>query len=490
MGATSRPKGRRRGRLRSVIYNSAVDPARVSGSKPRGGTEGATVARLGAGTKLAPRHGAAALSSGLLSKWIGRREDPIFGAVDGHQTDDRASPVARHPLRGMDRGPWPPGPRRRDPQPRSDRQSKGILRTVRRPPSGAPRFRFSFASLPAQHWPRSSRGVAEIVRQAGALSSAPSRHLAQRLPDVLAEPPRRHPGPAPERMMERAWILVSEQCCNRLSPVDTLLEIASGELAAEFVHEHLEACPLLSQPPAERAAARAEAAGDAVERACCRVRARRSRSRPSAEISRVGQRSHPLAADLLEEIEQVKIGADGAQCELLLFQHNGGARLPSANRSPEQAPVLGLIVTTIERQLDPRWRQHCPGEQPGHPYQAARTQAAWPMPMRSEGWSGWQTLPHFAQTLPPGNQLGRLERTLGLQLGRRRCWTSRRRRHRRSERDGSFVLVDGRLSCFSVAASRWVCVRRATDLPGVATRCALGPSCDVARRAGPSAHRG
>ena len=48
---------------------------------------------------------------------------------------------------------------------------------------------------------------------------------------------------------------------------------------------------------------------------------------------------------------------------------------PSANRRPEHAPVLGLVVATVERQLDPRWREHCPGEEPGHPYQAARAQA-------------------------------------------------------------------------------------------------------------------
>ena len=36
--------------------------------------------------------------------------------------------------------------------------------------------------------------------------------------------------------------------------------------------------------------------------------------------------------------------------------------------------MLGLVVATVERQLDPRWREHRPGEEPGHPDQAARTQ--------------------------------------------------------------------------------------------------------------------
>ena len=48
---------------------------------------------------------------------------------------------------------------------------------------------------------------------------------------------------------------------------------------------------------------------------------------------------------------------------------------PSANRRPKHAPVLGLVVTTVERQLDPSRREHRAGEEPGHPDQAARTQA-------------------------------------------------------------------------------------------------------------------
>src|SRR4051812_36155276 len=53
-------------------------------------------------------------------------------------------------------------------------------------------------------------------------------------PVALAEYRRRCPGPAPKRMMKRAQILVAEEGCNRLGPVHTLLEITSGEFAAEL----------------------------------------------------------------------------------------------------------------------------------------------------------------------------------------------------------------------------------------------------------------
>ena len=77
---------------------------------------------------------------------------------------------------------------------------------------------------------------------------------------------------------------------------------------------------------------------------------------------------------MLEEIEQVGVGADGAQRELPLFQHDGGARLARASWCPEHAPVLSLVVTTVERQLDPSRSEHRAGDEPGDPDQAARTQ--------------------------------------------------------------------------------------------------------------------
>ena len=67
-------------------------------------------------------------------------------------------------------------------------------------------------------------------------------------------------------MVEGADLLVAEQSGDRLWAVRASRQIAPGELAADLIQELLEARPLLGQPSAERAAARAEAEGDAVEK--------------------------------------------------------------------------------------------------------------------------------------------------------------------------------------------------------------------------------
>src|SRR4051794_14862421 len=103
-------------------------------------------------------------------------------------------------------------------------------------------------------------------------------------------------------MVEGADVLVAEQCCNRLGPVHALLKIAPGELAADAVDQSLVARSLLAEPPDERAAARAEAAGHAVDR-------RRPVGQelddhglgPGARIVWTGQRCYTLAADLLQD---------------------------------------------------------------------------------------------------------------------------------------------------------------------------------------------